>query len=143
VQTLQAYQQVHEPAATGHVFTRRGKPISVSLVQNRLRRYGQAVGVAVSPHRLRHTLATRLVNAGMKITSLQRLLGHEKLTTTMIYAHIHDETMTQDFQQAMACLEATGGPQPASREASESLVQAFFAHPIQPAPTARDFTNCV
>jgi hypothetical protein len=56
---------------------------------------------------MRHTLATRLLNAGMDIVSLQRLLGHEKLDTTMIYAHVHDTTMTRDFEEAIKHLAMT------------------------------------
>ena len=72
------------------------------------------MGVKVSPHRLRHTLATRLVNAGMEITSIQKLLGHEKLTTTMIYAQVHNATVEQHFHRAMACLDTKRTSQPLS-----------------------------
>jgi integrase/recombinase XerD len=137
VQALQAYREARQPASAGPVFTWRGKPLHADVVRGRLRRYGQAVGVEVSPHRLRHTLATRLLNAGMKITSLQRLLGHEKLTTTMIYAHVHDETVTQDFQHAMTRLVAAQVPQPVTQDESTALAQAFFAHPSQPVSVAR------
>ena len=40
----------------------------------------------------------------MPITSLQRLLGHEKLDTTMVYARVHDETVRRDYEQAQARL---------------------------------------
>ena len=107
------------------------QPIKPTLVQARLRRYGAAVGVAVSPHRLRHTLATRLVNAGMDIISIQRLLGHEKLDTTMIYAHVHDTTMEQDFRQAMARLAHGQGrlPMPAQLESGTLAEELFFHAP--------------
>ncbi len=39
-----------------------------------------------TPHMLRHTFGTQLVNAGAKITTIQALLGHERLNTTMVYA---------------------------------------------------------
>ena len=87
-QMVNNYLAVRGPAQTDHLLIFRQKQMRPELVQTRLRRYGAAVGVKVSPHRLRHTLATRLVNGGMEITSLQRLLGHEKLDTTMIYAHV-------------------------------------------------------
>ena len=59
----------------------------------------------VSPHRLRHTLATRLLNAGMAITGVQKLLGHEYLSTTQIYARVYDSTVEADYRQAMAKVE--------------------------------------
>ena len=54
---------------------------------------------------LRHTFATQLVNAGAKITTIQALLGHERLNTTMIYTHVHDKTMIEDYFQAMVQIE--------------------------------------
>jgi site-specific recombinase XerD len=95
------------------------------LVPFRLGRYGDTAGVEVSPHWLRHTLATRLVNAGMDIVSIQRLLGHEKLDTRMIYSHVHDKTMEKDFRQAMNRL-AAGQEQPGT--GIDSLADVFFSH---------------
>ena len=51
-------------------------------------------------------MATRLINQGMPIHSLRRLLGHQKLDTTQIYASIYDETLYRQFKEAMARLEA-------------------------------------
>ena len=68
---------------------------------------GLAAGqIKVSPHRLRHTLATRLLNTGMDVTRIQKLLGHDHLNTTMLYARVLDETLQADFQQAMTKIEA-------------------------------------
>jgi integrase/recombinase XerC len=143
VQALQAYLARRGPASTEHLFILRQRPLTASLVQGRLSRYGRAVALSVSPHCLRHTLATRLVNVGMSIVSLQRLLGHEKLTTTMIYAHVHDETVAQDFQRALARLEADRVPQPVSPEAASAFVQQLFSDPDHSESVARQFTNCV
>ena len=60
----------------------------------------------VSPHRLRHTLATRLINQGMPIHSLRKLLGHQHLNTTQLYARIYDETLYEQFTTAISRLEA-------------------------------------
>jgi integrase/recombinase XerD len=132
-QILANYLAVRGHALTDHLLIFGQQPIKPRLVQTSLNRYGAAVGVAVSPHRLRHTLATRLVNAGMDIISIQRLLGHEKLDTTMIYAHVYDTTMEQDFRQAMARLAVGQGqlPMPAQL-ASASLAEELFSH----APTS-------
>jgi site-specific recombinase XerD len=56
-------------------------------------------------HRLRHTLATRLLNQGMPIHSLRKLLGHQYLNTTQIYARIYDQTLYRQFREATARLE--------------------------------------
>jgi hypothetical protein len=61
--------------------------------------------VKVYSHRLRHTCATQLLNAGCRITSIQRFLGHKKLNTTMIYARAHDQTVAEDYFAAMQRVE--------------------------------------
>jgi site-specific recombinase XerD len=101
---LEAYLAVRGPASSDHLLIFRQKAIGGWLIQERLRQYGKAVKVQVSPHRLRHTVATRLLNQGMPITSLQRILGHEKLETTMVYAYVHDQTVRADFEDAMGRL---------------------------------------
>jgi len=106
------------------------------LVEDRLARYGAAVGMRVWPHRLRHTLATRLVNIGMDIVSIQHLLGHEKLETTMIYAHVYDATVEQDFRQAMARLSA-------AQTEPIPLEEKFFAHTRESVCTTTQAPNCV
>ncbi len=123
---LKAYLPMRGTAQTDHVLTLHGLPVRDSLISGRLRRYGQQAQVRVSPHRLRHTLATRLLNKGMPITSLQRLLGHEKLATTMIYARVHNETVRRDYERAYARLSVadksfneptqTAKPQPVNAE---------------------------
>ncbi len=54
---------------------------------------------------LRHTFGTQLVNAGAKITTIQALLGHERLNTTMVYAQVHNKTVIVDYLRAMAQIE--------------------------------------
>jgi site-specific recombinase XerD len=124
-QVLDDYIRVRGEAETDHLLVLRQEPLTATLVPFRLGRYGDTVGVDVSPHRLRHTLATRLVNAGMDIVSIRRLLGHEKLDTTMIYSHVHDATMERDFRQAMNRLVA-GQEQPSIE--TGSLADVLFSH---------------
>jgi len=49
--------------------------------------------------------ATQLLNAGCRITSIQRFLGHKKLNTTMIYARAHDKNVAEDYFRAMERVE--------------------------------------
>jgi integrase len=51
-------------------------------------------------------MATRLVNQGMPTQSLRKLLGHQNLSTTQLYARIYDETLYRQFKDAMSRLEA-------------------------------------
>ena len=54
----------------------------------------------------RRALATRLINQGMPIHSLRKLLGHQHLNTTQIYARVYDQTLHEQFQSAMSRVEA-------------------------------------
>jgi len=117
---LEAYLPLRGTAQTDHLLVYRQQALKPSLIQARLHRYGQQVQVEVSPHRLRHTLATRLLNEGMPITSLQQLLGHEQLGTTLIYARVHNETVRQDYERANARLSP-----------ETSLAATLFDAPIQ------------
>lgn len=94
-----------------------GQPITYSWLALHLATLGQAAGsIRVTPHQLRHTLATRLINLGVKETRIQKLLGHEHLSTTMIYARLLDPTVEADYQQAMARIEAQQLPLSAEPE---------------------------
>lgn len=90
-----------------HLFlSRRNCPASADGVRYHLEQLTKPLGIHVSPHQFRHTLATRPLNHGMPIQSLQKLLGHRRISTTQIYAHVYDETLRQQFQAAMASIEA-------------------------------------
>jgi site-specific recombinase XerD len=144
VTALQDYLVVRGTAQTDHLLIFRQRPVKPTLVQARLRRYGATVNVEVSPHRLRHTLATRLVNSGMDIVSIQRLLGHEELTTTMIYARVHDTTMERDFRQAMERLERCREQGPVEAQAEPVLsAEKHFSHVHEPVSVAVQASNCV
>jgi integrase/recombinase XerD len=107
VTVLQAYLAVREPAPTDHLVIYRGAPLKHQLIADRLERFGPLAQIApLTPHRLRHTLATFLINYGMPITSLQKFLGHQDINKTLIYARVHDETVRHQFATAMAQIEA-------------------------------------
>jgi len=125
---LKAYLPVRGTAQTDHVLTLHKRPVRDSTISGRLRLYGQEAQVRVSPHRLRHTLATRLVNEGMPITSLQRLLGHEMLATTMVYARVHNETVRCDYERAHARLSVADKSFNAPTQTGESQLANAEAH---------------
>jgi site-specific recombinase XerD len=105
VQALQAYLPCRGQGPTDHLFLYRNQPLSKDLIHGRLKAAGQRVGVNVSAHRLRHTTATQLLNAGCPITSIQKFLGHKRLNTTMIYSRAYDKTVEADYYAAMGRIE--------------------------------------
>ena len=56
-----------------------------------------AIKHKISPHVLRHTFATHMLNGGADIKSIQQLLGHESLSTTGIYTHITNDVLRQEY----------------------------------------------
>ena len=105
IESLQDYLAARGPALTDHLFIYRHKPLAKDLIRDRLKAAGMRAGVKVTPHMLRHTFATQLINAGAKITTIQALLGHKRLNTTMVYARVHDQTVMEDYFRAMEEIE--------------------------------------
>jgi len=105
---LHAYQAVRGPSALAenHVFLYRHLPLSATFCYARLRTYGQRCGVYVTPHQLRHTCATLLLNAGAPILTVQAILGHKHIDTTLGYARLYDGTVAADYYRAMAHIES-------------------------------------
>ena len=102
---LTAYLAKRGSSDHSHVFLYRHQPLSKDLARNRIKAAGKRVGVKVTPHQLRHTYGTQLVNAGCPITTIQALMGHKRLSTTLIYTQIHNRTVADDYYAAMDKVE--------------------------------------
>lgn len=84
------------------------RAIQPTFVRRSLHAFAQQAGLErVTPHRLRHTFATRLLNTNkMPVTTLQRLMGHDNLDTTMRYVHLYAKTIYSDYQAATRSFQA-------------------------------------
>ena len=79
----------------------KGKPISVRGIQKRIEYYSKKSGIAVSCHQLRHTMATQLLNADADLVTIQYLLGHTRIKTTMRYCHLSNMKAQRDYYRAV------------------------------------------
>jgi integrase/recombinase XerC len=81
---------------------RFGKPLGVRSMQRLLKRHLRAAGLdsELSPHALRHSFATHLMDAGADLRSVQELLGHASLSTTQIYTHVSVEKLREAYERA-------------------------------------------
>ena len=92
-------------------YGRDNKPICYSTGRSRFVKYIQKAGLeqkGYTVHCLRHTFASELLNAGMRLECLQQLLGHQDIEVTRRYARLTDRTREEEYFRAMAIIEKGG-----------------------------------
>jgi integrase len=84
------------------LFTHHGRRLSQSAVRAELGRAAQTAGIGhVTPHQLRHTYATALVNAGVSLQALMALLGHVSAEMSLRYGRLFDTTVRAEYERAL------------------------------------------
>jgi integrase/recombinase XerD len=78
---------------------RYGKPLSRQFFFKRIKRYASLAGIeaSISPHTLRHSFATHLLDRGAQLRSVQEMLGHANISTTEIYTHVSQKRIVSAF----------------------------------------------
>ena len=99
--SLKEYLKTRTDECTALFVTRRKphKPISRGAVERCLKKYGNKAGIEnLIPHGCRHTVASAAIERGMPIESVQSLLGHSRIETTMRYVHMARSKVSRDYQ---------------------------------------------
>ena len=97
---LAEYLIVRGNAGTDRLLIGQRGPLGRGAVEIILGNYGAALGVKVTPHMLRHSMAYQLIKSGVAMTTIQQILGHESILTTNLYT----QTTAQDKTDALMAL---------------------------------------
>ena len=100
VQQYSAIKAGYGRPTAPNMFVNRGKPLTRQFAWAMIKRYAAKAGVKdISPHTLRHSFATHLLQHGADSRSVQALLGHSDISTTQIYTHITDRHLRASYDK--------------------------------------------
>jgi integrase len=98
------------------LFTHHGRRLAQQALRGELDRAADRAGIGhVTPHQLRHTFATAMVNAGVSLQSLMALLGHVSAEMSLRYGRLFDTTIRAEYERALDLAKTSLGPLPAGR----------------------------
>jgi integrase/recombinase XerD len=95
IETYLRLRKTRAPNARMFLVNSLGKDASTQFVRKLILRAGELAGIArrITPHMIRHSTATHLLEAGVDIRLVQQLLGHNSISTTQIYTHVSDSNL--------------------------------------------------
>ena len=140
LEALRAWHRLRRPA-TWLFPGLRGEPIHVSTIQRACRDAAIAAGLTkhVTPHTLRHSYATHLLEAGLDVNTLQKLLGHSQLSTTAHYIHVTDKRLRgviSPLDLPAEPLDSSNLPRSSARmPPTTSAPAADNSRPVKPKPS--------
>jgi len=110
-EALATYLAVRPVIQSAQIFlNRKGGPITITGIQLQLASYCKKAGICITCHQFRHTFASRMIEGGMAVTSLQKLLGHTSIHTTQRYIQVSDLQVERDYHQNIQRLMGQAEP---------------------------------
>jgi len=98
IEFISKYKKEHTPST--YLFEKNGKRLTSRQLQYRVAKVFDKIGIKVTPHQLRHSFATDLLNDGARINDISQLLGHSSLKATGIYTKLNTNTKLIQYNNA-------------------------------------------
>ncbi|SFV68708.1 Tyrosine recombinase XerC [hydrothermal vent metagenome] len=95
---IHTYIQAYVPQ--NYLFEKSEKPMNTAQLRYALEKVFKAQGLKVTPHQLRHSFATHLLNNGARISDISELLGHETMASTQVYTQLSSHKKLKDYMSA-------------------------------------------